>query len=93
MNKGDRKVLFYGLGSLLVGAVIKAAARKIWHTAKDSPAPDNPADPEVKTAHAMIWTVSLALLTGFGKLLYRSVFSEDILEAKERASMISENNK
>ncbi len=88
MNKNDKKVFLYGLGSLLIGTVIRSAARQIWKSTNNTPAPDNPADPEVNTTHAMLWTVSLAVLSGFGKLLYRSAFGADMRALNEEASII-----
>lgn len=92
MNKSDKKLFIYGVGSLLVGMLIKAAARKIWSSTKKTPVPDNPADPKTDTVDAILWTTGLAALSGFGKLAYRSLFSPLASDLKDDAELLAQDS-
>ncbi|TRX60501.1 DUF4235 domain-containing protein [Fulvivirga sp. M361] len=92
MDTSDKKLLLYGIGSILVGTVIRAAARQLWQSTKGTPPPEDPGDPEVDTTQAMAWTVGLAVVSGVAKLLYRSAFSDQLSDLKEQSPLNDEEN-
>ncbi|MEM9855724.1 MAG: DUF4235 domain-containing protein [Bacteroidota bacterium] len=87
MRSTDKKLLLYGLGSVLIGTVIRSAARRIWLATQHTPPPEDLSDPEVDSKQAIAWTVGLALLSGLGKLMYRSVFSDQLIALKEESDI------
>lgn len=88
MKSADRKLLFYGLGSIAVGTAMRAVARHVWSSTRGTPAPEDPSDPHVDTKDAMIWTVGVALLSGFTKLAYRSLFADSFHQLAEDSDLV-----
>ena len=72
----------------MIGTAMRAVARHVWSQTQGTPAPEDPSDPHVETKDAVIWTVGVALLSGFSKLIYRSMFSESFHQLAEDAEIV-----
>lgn len=76
MKYMDMRTLAYAMGSVITGVLLRQLLNAGYQLTKGSRPPEDPTRFNTSGREALLWTLVLSLVSGLGKLAYKTIFTE-----------------